>query len=142
MIARAIGVVASKGGVGNTTLCANLAVRATKESKRVALFDADPQQALARWWQLRGEPDNPKLIARADLQDIASADVPAEVAKLKAKGWEYIFVDSPPAVMHIVENGVLIPVPASPIDVESINPTVEICEAPWQAVRLRARGER
>jgi chromosome partitioning protein len=60
-----IAVVNSKGGVGKTTLCAALAVRAAKDGKRVVLVDLDPQQSLAEWFNLRGGAgsSNPEIMA-------------------------------------------------------------------------------
>ena len=96
MKTRTIVVASSKGGSGKTTALANLAVRATQESQRVALLDVDPQQSLARWWELRGSPDNPKLITNnGGACDDPTTDVPI----LQQRGWQWIFIDSPPAMM-------------------------------------------
>ena len=40
-----IAVVNTKGGVGKTTLASALAVRAAKDSPRVAMVDLDPQRS-------------------------------------------------------------------------------------------------
>ena len=58
-----LAVVSTKGGVGKTTLASALAVRAAKESKRVAMVDLDPQGSLAAWWKRRGGSENPKIFA-------------------------------------------------------------------------------
>lgn len=120
-------------------MAATLAVRASKEG-RVALLDLDPQQALARWWEIRRfkvEPllaemeareSNPKLFTNVQ-------NAKADVEVLKEKGWDWIIVDTPPALMEWIEVAVLaadfviIPVRASPIDLESIDAAVEFCEA-------------
>ena len=44
---RVITLANPKGGVGKTTICSALAVRAAEESRRVALLDLDPQESLA-----------------------------------------------------------------------------------------------
>lgn len=127
MTPKAIAVASSKGGCGKTTVAACLAVRAAHDSGRVAVLDLDPQQALARWCELRNELVSPRLFDATD-------DVTAKVASLKASGWEWIIIDTPPSIMHLIESGiaaadfVLIPVRASPIDLESIDPAVELCE--------------
>src|SRR5262249_43354352 len=58
---RVITLANPKGGVGKTTICSALAVRAAGESRRVALLDLDPQESLASWWTRRGKTKNPKL---------------------------------------------------------------------------------
>jgi chromosome partitioning protein len=52
---RVITLANPKGGVGKTTICSALAVRAGEESRRVALLDLDPQESLASWWTRRGK---------------------------------------------------------------------------------------
>ena len=139
MTGRAIAVVSSKGGSGKTTVAATLGVRAAKEGS-VALLDLDPQQALARWAEIRrfkvepllaemeGRESNPKLFTNVQ-------NPRADVDVLKEKGWDWIIIDTPPAMMEWIEAGVLaadlvlIPVRASPIDLESNDVAIEFCEA-------------
>lgn len=127
MTPRAIAIVSSKGGVGKTTIATALAVRASKDSRKVAILDLDPQQAAARWWELRGEPSNPKLFPHVE-------NAASDVALLKENGWEWIIIDSPPGAIHLLEDAVaaadfvLIPVRPSPIDIEAVHPALELCE--------------
>jgi chromosome partitioning protein len=128
---RCVAVISSKGGVGKTTICASLAVRAAKESDKVALLDVDPQQALARWWELRGSPDNPKLF----MNDGGACDDPTgDVVVLKDRNWEWTFIDTPPAMMDKIvlsvaaADAVIILARPSPIDLESLDPAVQVCE--------------
>lgn len=44
-----------KGGIGKSTLAANLAVLAARVGKEVLLVDADPQETTATWAAARGE---------------------------------------------------------------------------------------
>jgi len=47
-------LASQKGGVGKTTLAAHLAVAADASGiGAVAVYDTDPQQSLARWWDRR-----------------------------------------------------------------------------------------
>lgn len=62
-----IAVVNTKGGVGKTTLASALAVRAAKDSPRVAMVDLDPQRSLVEWWQRRGATDNPTVFEGATI---------------------------------------------------------------------------
>src|SRR5262245_9710492 len=82
---RVITFASVKGGVGKSTLCSALAVRASKDSKRVALLDLDPQESLASWWTRRGRTRNPKL---------HEVDATTEAIELLiSEGWEWVFVD-------------------------------------------------
>jgi chromosome partitioning protein len=126
MTSRTVVLAATKGGVGKTTLAAALAVRAVADGARVALVDLDPQGSLARWWELRGEPDNPRLITGVDT-------VGEAVRLLQQDGFEWIIIDTPPAMLSMIEPAiraadlVLVPVRASALDIEAVDPVVELC---------------
>ena len=123
----AIALVSAKGGTGKSTCAANLAVEAAKESNAVALLDLDPMGSLGRFWELRGSPRNPRHFQNVN-------DAPAAVKLLFGQGWEYVFIDSPPSIIPLMEDAIsaatfcLIPVKASPIDLESIDVVVELCK--------------
>ena len=123
---RTVVLAASKGGVGKTTLAAALAVRAAEESGNVALIDLDPQGSLGRWWELRGEPDNPRLVT--NVETLAPA-----IATLRTMGIGWLFIDTPPAIIGTIEPAiraadvVLVPVKASPLDIEAVDPVVQLC---------------
>jgi chromosome partitioning protein len=115
-----------KGGVGKSTLCSALAVRASRESKRVALLDLDPQESLASWWTRRGRTRNPKL---------HEVDATTEAIELLiSEGWEWVFIDTGPAKIDLIEPGivvadlVIIPVRPSAFDIEQAGIIVELCE--------------
>jgi CobQ/CobB/MinD/ParA nucleotide binding domain len=57
-----LALASSKGGVGRTTLCAALAVRAVQRGRPVALIDRDPSENLASWADRGGRRSNPHLI--------------------------------------------------------------------------------
>lgn len=119
---------ASKGGVGKTTLCAALSSHAgSTAKKKVAIIDLDPQGSLTAWWNSR-ENDAPELIE-------ASAGNLSEVLKqADAAGYDYVFVDTPPAHMKTIETGiqnadyVLVPCQPSPVDIAAIGDTLATIE--------------
>jgi chromosome partitioning protein len=123
---RVICLASSKGGNGKSTLSANLAVRASQDSERVCLIDADPQSSLAKWWELRGEPATPKLL---------DCDATAENIELVlAEGWDFCFIDTPPGMVDTIEDAIIasdfvvIPVRASALDLLAVDHVVELCK--------------
>ena len=123
---RVVVLANSKGGVGKTTLAAALAVRAAAESKRVALLDLDPQESLSAWWERRGKEKNPKLF------EVDAATEAIEL--LMSEGWDWVFIDTPPSKLELIEPGVaaadlvLIPCRPSALDIEQVDIVVELCE--------------
>jgi chromosome partitioning protein len=126
---RVVTLAATKGGVGKTTLTTGLAVRAAEESQRVALLDLDPQESTSSWYDRRnpsGKSANPKLF---------EVDATTEAIELfVSEGWEWVFIDTPPARIELIEPGivvadfVLIPCRPSALDIEQIDIAVELCE--------------
>jgi len=132
-------VASSKGGVGKSTLASALAVRASMDGKRVALIDADLQGSLKFWWHARGEPDNPQL---------REVDCTAEgLALVAAEGWDWVFIDTPPALVEDIQQAVsvadfvLMPARPSALDLMAIGTSVQICaecEKPYAFVLNQA----
>jgi chromosome partitioning protein len=135
-----VAVVNTKGGVGKTTLAAALAVRASQErvsegrSKtrpaRVAMVDLDPMGSLAAWWNRRpkrqlkdGEEESPYIFTGA-------SDAPDAVERAERDGWEWCFLDGPPAFLVTVEEMIsaadftLIPIKPSMADVLATQDTI------------------
>jgi chromosome partitioning protein len=122
----------SKGGVGKTTLSANLAVMAHEERSKVCLLDLDPMQSLARWYELRYDgndeaaPDGFHLLPFGEV-------VSERVRQAEKAGFDYLVVDCPPALVELMERAiraadiVLIPCRPSPLDLEG-EAVSELCE--------------
>ena len=137
-----ITVVSSKGGVGKTTLASALAVRASRESKRVAMVDLDPQRSLAEWWKRRGRCDNPRIFTGAETATEA-------VEALNLDGWDWVFIDTPPpAFLATIEDAIqqadlaLVPLRASAFDLIASEDAVSIAREPGTppSLRLQRRG--
>ena len=123
---KTIVLAASKGGVGKTTLCASLSALAGQKYK-TAIVDLDPQGSLAAWWNKR-EAETPELI------ETTATDLSNVLAQAKGAGYEYVFIDTPPAHMNTIEAGVktadfvLVPCQPSPLDIEAIGDTLALIE--------------
>jgi len=123
---KVMAVAATKGGSCKSTLCANLGVRAERDGPTV-LVDYDPQLSLCRWRELRTEEGGPSVIEGCG--DGAVVDV----RRLRGKA-DWVLLDIPPATQHLIRTGikaadlVLIPVKTSPLDLEAIDPVLELCE--------------
>ncbi len=125
---KVITIAAPKGGSGKTTLTSALAVCASMKSMRVAIIDLNADQGnLTQWWMARGEPMYPRLFSDID-------DITENIELLRLEGWDYVFIDTPPLDMDVIEtsvmiaDAVLVPVRASIFDIGSIDPIVEMCK--------------
>jgi chromosome partitioning protein len=126
---RVIAIAATKGGVGKSTMTAALATHVASTGAKVALLDLDGQGSVHQWWQLRGEPDNPKLVGLDATQEGVGLAI--------AQGWDWVFIDTPPGtgggdlqrIEVAVHNAdlVIVPVRPSPFDVMAYRPVVDIC---------------
>jgi chromosome partitioning protein len=90
------------------------------------MFDLNGDQGdLTKWWLLRGEPMNPRLI---DVENINQ-----DVEVLRHEGFDWLFVDTPPFELDIIDNAILksdcviIPVRTGFFDVDAVTPVVEMC---------------
>lgn len=91
-----ISVANTKGGVGKTTLCAALSVRACRDFPRVGVVDLDPQQSLADWRKRRGgDGEHPAILVGVDL-------VPEAVERAELAGYDLLFLDGPPSHLALV----------------------------------------
>lgn len=124
-----------KGGAGKTTLAAHLAVAAQLTGTRTVLFDTDPQQSLAQWWNAR-EAEAPTLAA------CTLAEFPARLAALRAAGYGLAVVDTPGAAVAAVgavvalADLVLVPVRPSPTDLRALSPTLAMLQAAGRPFRF------
>ncbi len=119
-------LASQKGGVGKTTLAAHLAVAADAAGiGAVAIYDTDPQQSLARWWDRR-EAETP-YYARGGVKELD-----ATLERLGEKGLRLLVIDTPPAVTEAIQAVVLradyVVVPTKPnmLDLEALGSTVNL----------------
>ncbi|MDT8278141.1 AAA family ATPase [Roseomonas mucosa] len=80
-----------KGGIGKSTLAANLAVLAARAGKEVLLVDADPQETTATWAAARGEQSGE--LAPVTTVTIVGKQIREELKRLANK-YDVVIVDA------------------------------------------------
>lgn len=155
MTAKIISIAQAKGGVGKSTICANLAVTLSQSAK-VLLIDCDPpQHSLSAWFEVRSE-----LYEDTGLT-IKQAASPAQLSNLidkHKKDYEYILVDGAPHVnslvraMMLVSNLVVVPLAPSSVEIWSFTAFEQLLESAkklnsslqtkicWNRVRRRVKS--
>jgi chromosome partitioning protein len=117
-----------KGGVGKSTIAANLAVAAEAAGKGpTVLIDTDPQGTLSAWWNAR-ESETP------DFSPTTIEELPHKLRELEAAGYAVAIIDTPPAITKAIRTVVatahlvVIPVRPSPHDLRAVGSTVELVQ--------------
>lgn len=118
----------SKGGVGKTTLCVNLADDFYQRGKRVLVVDADPQGSVRDWREARGDDK--------DTFDIIAADRKQTLLQLESlfllKKYDYVLIDTPGKLTDLTSSAIalsdlcLLPVQPSAYDVWSTQSVIEL----------------
>jgi chromosome partitioning protein len=120
-----IALIMQKGGVGKTTVAANLAVSLEKTGHRTALFDLDQQENAVIWAdRRRDEPPHVEFITDRRL--------PEAIKAAERQGFAYSIIDTPPAAgsqaFTAAETADLVIVPCglSPLDLDAIPKTAKL----------------
>ncbi|MEM8987562.1 MAG: ParA family protein [Pseudomonadota bacterium] len=126
---RVIVFASQKGGSGKTTLSGHIAVEAERAGAGpVALIDTDPQGSLAKWWNVRKDPQP------AFVQSVFS-NLFQDLDQARNEGFRLVVIDTPPAVTRAISEVVsfadlvVLPTRPSPHDMRAVGPTVDIVEA-------------
>ncbi|MDQ7049011.1 MAG: ParA family protein [Enterobacterales bacterium] len=124
MTAKIVCVAQAKGGVGKSTLCANLCVTLS-QSNKVLMIDCDPPQySLSAWYQVRDD-----LYVETGLT-LTRASTAAQLASIIDKNkadYDYILIDGAPHVTPLVRamllqsHLVLIPLAPSSVEIWSFS---------------------
>jgi chromosome partitioning protein len=128
-MAKLIGLASTKGGVGKTTICLNLAAVLARSGARVTVLDADPaaHATAVSEMGLLPFPVSPLLLEKVEAHAVA-----AWTKAVRAIETDFVLIDAPGAlgaafgaVVAIVDLA-LIPVGASMLDIRGAAETVGI----------------
>ena len=141
MTARVFAIAQQKGGVGKTTLAAQLAVAWSRNGRRVALLDTDPQGSLAAWFAARQKTLNGSDDGRLTVAPIGGWRTAAEVERAAAAN-DVVLIDCPPhaetdaRVAMRAADLVLVPVQPSPPDVWAAEGTLALAGSERRVARV------
>jgi chromosome partitioning protein len=123
-----IAIIQQKGGVGKSTITANLAGEFVEKRRIVRVLDLDPQQSLATWARL-GQG------VLSDIVGPVSVESPSEfksVVQTADDDAEWVILDCPPGLPDtglmaaLMAHIVLLPVTPSPLDVIASKKALEL----------------
>lgn len=124
---RIISFLNSKGGVGKTTLCVNLADDFYQRGKSVLVVDADPQGSVRDWREARGEQETFDIIAADRKQTLLQLQ-----STLILKKYDYVLIDTPGKLTDLTSTAItlsdlcLLPVQPSAYDLWSTQSVIEL----------------
>ena len=114
-----ISVIQQKGGVGKSTISANLAGELVRLGRRVAILDLDPQHSIANWAKL----GHGLLSELVEAVDVTSPEMFQAKVTAVAQQTERVVLDSPPGLPDtgllaaLLADLVILPVTPSPLDI-------------------------
>ena len=123
-----IAITARKGGVGKSTVTANLAAELYELGYSILVLDADPQQSLCKWARL-GESFLSVVTEPADTTHPARFKDLVAASQKKA---QVVLIDTPPAyadsalLAALVADLVLLPCGPSPLDIMEAQDTLAL----------------
>lgn len=123
-----VAITGRKGGIGKSTITANLAAELTALGHRVIVLDTDPQQSLIAWAGL-GEG---VLSTCVEAVDTAKPEKFSEHVLRAARNADRVLIDTPPGfadpalLASLLADVVLLPAGPSPLDIMAAREALEL----------------
>ena len=134
-----IAIIQQKGGVGKSTITANLAGELVEKRLIVRVLDLDPQQSLAAWARMGGGILS-EIVGPVSVKNPKEFKAVVEAAANEA---ERVILDCPPGLPDtgmmaaLMADLVILPVTPSPLDVMASKAALELIR---DVQKQRARG--
>jgi chromosome partitioning protein len=122
-----VAMASLKGGTGKTTVCLNLAVTAEEAGLKTVVIDVDPQQASAKWGDLRAVTGRSPTVLSA-----MAARLPQALENAEQQGAKLIVIDTAAHAEGILVSSidaadlVLIPCRPTIVDLQYLASTVQL----------------
>jgi chromosome partitioning protein len=135
-----IAITGRKGGIGKSTVTANLAAEFVAMGKSVVVLDTDPQKSLKEWAGL-GDGVLASLVEAVDIEH--PEHFTEAVAKASARA-DIVLIDTPPGfadpalLAALLSDLVLLPAGPSALDIMAVRDAMEIAR---QAQSERKNGK-
>lgn len=135
-----VAVTGRKGGIGKSTITANLAAEMVAMGRSVVVLDADPQGSLVAWAAL-GEGILATLVKAADAGNPAQF---RRTARAAAQEVDRVLIDTPPGftdpalLAGLLADLVLLPAGPSSLDIMAVRDAIELVR---QARKERGDGK-
>lgn len=94
-----LAIVATKGGVGKTTLAVHLAVAAQQAGLRTVLLDLDPQGSAAQWGKDRArlaKTHGSWFKTQLAVRRVFANDLAEALEQAEGEGFDFAIIDTPP----------------------------------------------
>lgn len=123
-----VAITGRKGGIGKSTITANLAAELIALKHRVVVLDTDPQQSLVAWARL----GDGVLSTCVEAVDTAKPEKFKEHVMKAAKTADRVLIDTPPGfadpalLASLLADVVLLPAGPSPLDIMAARDALEL----------------
>lgn len=130
-----LAIVATKGGVGKTTLAVHLAVAAQQDGANVLILDLDQQGSAAQWGKDRvrlARDHGAWYKTKLDVRRVFADDLADQLEQARGEGYDWVIIDTPPhadfpaARAVEIADMILMPVRPSYLDLHAAKATITL----------------